>query len=231
MELRRSFILLTMKRPKLLYTPGLISLLVVPVLFYFLQPPIKKQTVISILVPKEDHQSSYGLGFSRVSVTAALKSKKINTVYFDGDHKLNARKLEFVAKEALKLKFYHDTTQVIKVRLSAETTYNEFVQLVNIMHKDSHKRYALLDDDFYIFGEEPPELELPPIPYQCLLCNDVIHTLKIQPATTWQDKLWEHLNHVNSFIRNNALLLSAFVILIIVPVILKRKTRQLRKSL
>lgn len=225
MELRRSFILLTMKRPKLLYTPGLISLLVVPVLFYVLQPSIKPQTVIKFFVPA-DYQSNY----SRYSVTASLKGKKINTVYLDERHALNARKLEFIAGEALKLKFYHDTTQVIKVRFSDETTYGEFVQLVNVMYKDNHKRYAWLDDDFYILGEEPPEPELPPIPYQCLLCNDVIHTLQIQPVTTWQDKLWEHLNHVSSFIRNNALLLSAFVILIIVPIILKRKTCQERKS-
>jgi biopolymer transport protein ExbD len=202
----------------LFYTPGLISLLVVPVLFYVLQPTIKSQTVIKFFVPKEDYQSPYFSTFSRSSVKAALKGKKINTVYLDEHHPLNARKLEFVAGEALKLKFYHDTTQVIKVRFSDETTYNEFVQVVNIMHKDSHKRYALLDNDFYIFGETPPE---PQESYMiCGLRNDVI---PIQKVKTRQERFSEQINYYRSFIVNNGLLLSAFVLLIIVPVFLKRK--------
>jgi hypothetical protein len=198
------------KRPKLFYIPGMISLLVVPVLFYFFQPTPKKQTVLKIFVTREDRpedRTSTILSFSRSAVMAELKGKKIKTVYYDEDHELNARKLEFIAQEALKLKFYHDTTQVIKVRLSSETTYGEFVQLINIMYKDKHKRYAWLDDDFYIFGEEPPASEMPSLPYKCLLCNDLIPTLQVQPAITWQNKLWERLNYVSSFIRNNALLL------------------------
>lgn len=182
-------------------------------MFYVLQPSIKPQTVIKFFVPA-DYQSNY----SRYSVTASLKGKKINTVYLDEHHPLNARKLEFVAGEALKLKFYHDTTQVIKVRFSDETTYNEFVQLVNILYKDLHKRYALLDNDFYIFGETPPEP--PEFQMNCLLRYDVIHIPKVK---TRQERFSEQIKYYRSFIVNNGLLLSAFVLLIIVPVFLKRK--------
>ncbi len=206
----------------LFYTPGLISLMVVPVLFYILQPSIKTQTVIKFVVPKDDYQSPNRFGFTRSAAIAALKGKKINTVYLDENHGLNTRKLEFITREALKQKFYHDTTQVIKVRLSAETTYGEFVQLVNIMIKDGHKRYGLLDNDFYIFGEEPPE---PPKPQKSyIICGSYNNVIHIQKIKTWQERY-------SSFITNNALLLSAFVLLIIVPVILKRKTCQVRKSL
>jgi biopolymer transport protein ExbD len=207
-----------MKRPMLFYTPGLISLLVVPVLFYMYQPSVKKQTVLKLFIPTEDKPSPYGLWFSRSTVIAGLNGKKINTVYLDGDHTLNATKLEFIAGDALKLKFYHDTTQVIKVRFSDETTYNEFVQVVNIMHKDSHKRYALLDNDFYIFGETPPEPQ--EFSMICGLRNDVI---PIQKVKTRQERFSEQINYYRSFIVNNGLLLSAFVLLIIVPVFLKRK--------
>jgi biopolymer transport protein ExbD len=154
-----------MKRPKLFYTPGMISLLVVPVLFYLYQPIEKKQTVLKLSIPMEDKPSPYGLRFSRSVVMAGLKGKKINTVYYNEDHDLNARKLEFIEQEALKLQFYHDTTQVIKVHLSSKTNYGEFVQLVNAMYKDNHKRYAWLDDDFYIYGEEPPAPEIHEIHY------------------------------------------------------------------
>jgi hypothetical protein len=213
-----------MKRPKLFYVPGMISLLVVPVLFYVYQPTEKRQTQLKFFVPREDQPKDRGssiLYYSRSAVMATLKDKKINTVYLDENHALNENKLKFIGQEALKLKFYHDTTQVIKVHLSTATNYGEFVQLVNIMHRDNHKRYTWLDDDFYIFGEEPPEPETLQMP--CLLCNDVIPTLQVQPANTWQDKLFEKLNNISSFIKNNALLLSAFVLLIIVPAIIKRK--------
>ena len=147
-----------MKRPKLFYTPGMISLLVVPVLFYMYQPTVKRQTVLKLFVPSEDKPSPY-LRFSRSVVLAGLKGKKINTVYYDEDHSLNARRLEFIEQEALKLKFYNDTTQIIKVHFSNETTYNEFIQVLNIMYKNGHKRYTLLDNDIYDLGEPPPDPE------------------------------------------------------------------------
>jgi hypothetical protein len=145
-----------MKRRKLFYVPGMISLLVVPVLFYFYQPVMKTSTLLRLVVPN-DESSPGQYRFSRYAVKAALRGKKINTVYLSGDRKLNAKKLDFIAYEALKLKFYHDTTQIIKVHFTDEETYGEFVQLVNIMHRDDHKRYAWVDDDFYIFGEPLPE--------------------------------------------------------------------------
>jgi hypothetical protein len=152
------------KRPKLFYTPGMISLLVVPVLFYFYQPVIKYKTQIKFILPKDDHRSPDSFGYTNSMVKAYLKGKKINTVYLGYQDILNDKKFEFIAQEALKLKFYHDTTQVIKVHLSEETTYGEFVQLVNIMVRDRLKRYSWMDDDFYIFGEEPPHSEEPPQP-------------------------------------------------------------------
>jgi biopolymer transport protein ExbD len=149
-----------MKRPKLFYIPGMLSLLIVPMLFYFYQPVLKTLTVLKLFVPKDDDNKSPNLlSYSRSTVKAALKGKKINTVYLDDNHQRNAQKLDFIAYEALKLKFYNDTTQILNVKFTKGTTYGEFVQLVNIMNRDGHKRYAWLDNDFYICGEAPPEPE------------------------------------------------------------------------
>jgi len=139
--------LLIMKRRKLFYVPGMMSLLVVPVLFYysFNPTPVKRQPVIKFFAPKESMARPY------------FKGKKINTVYLDDNHSLNVEKLDFIAQEALKLKFYHDTTQIIKVQFTEEATYGEFVQLVNSMQMNSIKRYILFNNSFYIFGEYPPE--------------------------------------------------------------------------
>lgn len=195
-----------MKRPKLFYVPGMISLLVVPVLFYVYQPVQKKQTILKFVLPNEDN--------AYTSVKAHLKGKKINKVYYDDDHDLNAQKLEFIGQEALKLKFYYDTMQVIKVRLSDETTYNEFVQLVNVMYKNKQKRYTWLDNDFYILGDRPPE---PEVTY--FICGTVPLLVEYHHSPGF----WQQVNKYISLIINNVWLLSAFVLLIAVPAIIKRK--------
>ena len=171
-----------MKRPKLYYVPGMISLLVLPVLFYMYQPVEKKQNVLKFVLLEGDlQQPELGLiYYTRSYFMAGLKGKKINTVYYDENHDLNAKKLKFIAQEALKLKFYNDTTQVIKVRLTNETTYNEFVQLVNAMYKNEQKRYSLLDNDFYILGDWPPEPEEVRLPF--FICgNSNLHEEYYKP--------------------------------------------------
>jgi hypothetical protein len=205
-----------MKRPKLFYIPGMLSLLVVPVLFYLYQPDVKSSTVLRLFIPTDDNSPSQ-YSFSRYAVKAQLKGKKINTVYLNGDRRLNAKKLDFIAYEALKLKYYHDTSQILHVKFTAETTYGEFVQLVNIMHKDDHKRYAWLDDDFYILGEPPPDPNAIPL-YSGPYGPDVIMTEKVKPL---QEKLSEQISYYWS--PQNALLLAAFVLLIAIPVVIKRK--------
>jgi hypothetical protein len=200
-----------MKRPKLFYIPGMLSLLVVPVLFYFYQPVIKTPTVLKLFIPADDKLPNQ-YRFSSHSLKAQLKGKKINTVYLNGDHKLNAQKLEFIAYEALKLEFYNDTTQIIKVRFTDEATYGEFTQLVNIMYRDDHKRYALLENDFYILGDPPPEPEV--ILYECGNSREV--TI-IEKKKTLSEQISYHWS------KKNALLLSAFVLLIAVPFFLKNR--------
>ena len=206
-----------MKRRKLFYIPGMLSLLIVPVLFYRYQTDIvKTQTVLRLFVPSDEKSPSR---FSKYTVKAGLKGKKINTVYLNGDRRLNVKKLDFIAYEALKLKYYNDTSQILHVKFSEETTYGEFVQLVNIMHKDGHKRYAWLDDDFYVFGEPPlPSEPAVDFKYSCMLCNDV---LVIDKEKTWREKLSELISYYWS--PTNALLLAAFILLIAIPIAIKRK--------
>lgn len=204
-----------MKRPKLFYIPGMLSLLVVPVLFYRYQADIGKTlTVLRLFVPSDDNSPDQ-YKFSRYALKAELKGKKINTVYLNGNRVLNAKKLDFIAYESLKLMYYHDTSQVMHVKFTQETMYGEFVQLVNIMHRDDHKRYVWLDDDFYILGDPPPD------PNDIRLISggpDVIFT---EEEKTWHEKLWEEISYYYS--PQNALLLAAFVLLIAIPVVIKRK--------
>lgn len=206
-----------MKRRKLFYVPGMLSLLVVPVLLYLYQPTIKKQTCIRLFVPTDRKPMEGTDYFSRYAVMDHIKRKKVNTVYLDDDHSLNNTKLNFIGQETLRLKFYNDTTQVIKVHLDDEVTYNDFIQLMNVMLISEQKRYALIDNDLYIFGEAPPDP--PGIKIQTWVCGFE----PIVKVKTWKEKTLMWLNNSWSLITNNALLLSAFALLIIVPVLIKLK--------
>ena len=58
---------------------------------------------------------------------------------------------------SVRVKYTYDATHIIKVHFMDENTYGQFVELVNMMAKDKHKRYLFFNDNFYILGEQPPD--------------------------------------------------------------------------
>lgn len=95
--------------------------------------------------------------FSVKWIEKLIRKKKQIKITLDGDRSTNQKKLELVKYEARKLKYTEDTTTVIRINLTNETTYGEFIQLVKLCNNDKHKRYALLKRSFIIFGEYRPE--------------------------------------------------------------------------
>jgi hypothetical protein len=79
--------------------------------------------------------------------------KKIITIDLTGDLQEDKKRLEFIRNEAQRLKYTYDTTSILKVHFTDENTYGQFVELLNIMIKDRHKRYMLFQDNFYVAGE------------------------------------------------------------------------------
>jgi len=81
--------------------------------------------------------------------------KKFIQFNLTGDSLEDEKEIYVIRIEALKLKYTGDTIHVIKVHFTNENTYGDFIQLINIMHKDKHCCYTIYEDDFYIFGEPP----------------------------------------------------------------------------
>ncbi len=121
----------------------------------FSNPP-KKQTVIKYYLPSEDPSNSFS-GF-RV-IDQAVKEKKVIHVSLSGDVVEDDKRINFIQLEARRLKYTCDTSVIIEIYIPDSITYGRFVELVNIMLKDGHKRYALWKQHFYIFGEAPPAAE------------------------------------------------------------------------
>lgn len=85
--------------------------------------------------------------------------KEFITVNLTGYFPEDKKRMDFIRMEARRLKYTCDTTHILKVHFSDENTYGQFIQLVSIMQQDIHKRYAFYEDDFYILGEPPPDIE------------------------------------------------------------------------
>ena len=118
------------------------------------------QTALRLALPSEDSdQSEFGKQFS--GSASLIKWKKERKIFIrvdlTGELSEDKKRMEFIKIEAGRLKYTYDTTHILKVHFTDENTYGQFVELVNTMNKDRHKRYVFYKDDFYILGENPPE--------------------------------------------------------------------------
>jgi len=152
-----------MRRRKIYYLPGFISLLGLPLLLFLMKPQEhKRETRLSLVIPWDKKQ----YGFSRYAVYAHLKKKKIVQVdLWDMTlpYELNMQqaKRSFIVRELERLQFTHDTSSVLKVTLGSNNTYGDFIWLLNLAVAYGFKRYVFMDDAFYYLPNARPE---PPPP-------------------------------------------------------------------
>ena len=95
--------------------------------------------------------------YSTQALLEEVSHKKIIFVKLKGDPDEDRKRFEFIRQEARRLEYTNDTASVIHVRFPKESTYGQFVYLTDMMQEEKHKRYGITGDDFYIFGENPPE--------------------------------------------------------------------------
>ena len=109
-------------------------------------------------VPRDQKPDEpFAYSYSVQGIEKRIKKKRQIKITLEGDRITNQKKLELVKYEARRLKYTEDTTTIIKVTLTDDTTYGEFIQLIELCNIDQHKRYALLKRSFVIFGEYPLE--------------------------------------------------------------------------
>ena len=147
------------KRDKLYYVPGLITAIFLPIVFFFEAPQLKEKVVIRFFIPSDElNRNSQYFIFSSVKLQEEIKKKRVLEILLTEDHEQNEFKLVFLRHEARRLKCFRDTSTVLKVTFSNESTYEEVIDLLNILLADQHKRFALIGNSFYIYGEPPASL-------------------------------------------------------------------------
>ena len=165
-----------MKRTgKLLYVPGLISLIGLLIMlpsFYKRNMPAKEYC-ITMFMPKDcNRDKDLTFDYTTCYIEKEIKGKKQIKFTLDYNKKENKRKMEMIRYESLKLKYTEDTATVVVINLSDSITYGDFISIFDMCVADGHKRYGSWDDRFVIFGEWPekkkelPELSLIRCGYQ-----------------------------------------------------------------
>jgi hypothetical protein len=152
-----------MKRNKIYYIPGWITLMVLPVILLTVIPEeMPYPTCIRMYIPSDELPNDTVITFSKHHVLESIKSKKVteieigeeNTRYAYGEQLYDA-KLNFIRKEIERITFTHDSSAVLKVTMEDECRYGDFIWILNLLQIYGVKRYALVDNSLYIFGNDP----------------------------------------------------------------------------
>ena len=225
-----------MKRRRLYYTPGLISIIGLPILLFFYWPKATvAPTCLKVFLPTDQKDDPGMIRFSTGMVYKSLKGKKIVTINLDVErfHEEDDRtqyvfykKLHFVSQEIERLEFTNDTSTVLKVQLGANNTYGDYVWVLNQLFIYKVKRYAFTDDNFYVYADFTIDRTCKisePIGFE----NDVITVISKPETTKWamfKSKLKRKLADGLLILRNNCLYIIGFCLLILLPVAIKIKT-------
>ncbi len=226
-----------MLKKKIYYVPGLFSLLGLPVLLLIWGPedPVY-ETTMRMILPSEARDRPGMVFYNREGINRRLKGKKIETIELDDlPSRINPdytmyRKSGFVLRELSRLRFTHDTSEVLKVIFGEESTYGQFVWALNNANIFLYKYYFFLDDALYYMPQPPPRRDTSTNLVTLNFGPDVVEATPAPPGwwelfCEWTSLRWHEFVFV---IRYSKLLTAGFVLLILCPgvVALIRRRRE-----
>ena len=157
-----------MKRKKIFYVPGIISLLGLATfaLLYSPKPP-QRLHAMSLFLPHEGHYDTLSR-FSAQGFLRKIKGKThveidLNEVYPTWQSLLFQRRQAFITREIERIQFTHDTNTVLRIHLGANNTYGHFIWLLDQATLSGLKHYVLIDDNFYFMANPPIDTTTVPI--------------------------------------------------------------------
>lgn len=112
---------------------------------------VKNDKGLKLYLPGKN--KGYNYQFSSEFVLKKVAEKKKIRVELTGETSQDLQRLQFIRQLARQLQFTHDMGTVLHVHFSNSCNYGQFVSLADMMAADQHKLYAIVDNDFYIFGE------------------------------------------------------------------------------
>ena len=152
-----------MKRKKIYYTGGLISLLVLPVfilLFLNKRDISPKQYVLQVVW---GHSGFIEQTEVKANLFRTLHSKKYTDIRFDDKKTDNVVRLNFARLEIRALMAAGDSVRGIHFHLSDDTPYETLVRVIEMFTVENVRTYYANKNDIWVFNYAPTA-ELHPIP-------------------------------------------------------------------
>lgn len=157
---------------KIYYVPGLISALLIPVLFWYYITPYIDFTVANIIdiqLPSQDknaNEDKNGIGtflplkhdhYTKINIESN-EAKKNSNLY---------------VSEIRKLKNQNSQNTGIEFILNEKNTYGDFVSLLNDFHISKHEYYGIdLETGNLVVSSDYPKPKESDEKIECLLCHD-----------------------------------------------------------
>lgn len=138
------------RRKKIFYVPGMISLVLIPVLCYYHFYKIDAFKVYGSLdislVPNKEEFEKYNIKDLR----------KYKDFIFNGEktQELKLQELRFFVRELVK---EYDTINGAKIHFGSKTDYNTFVNVIDILTTEKVPTWAPFKDDMYVLASGKPK--------------------------------------------------------------------------
>jgi biopolymer transport protein ExbD len=171
------------KRRKNYYTPGIISLTILPfVLMYFANKEIKARTVgvIPIFLANTSLAKKYPEWFTKFRGHFPPERNYVD-IDFTGNIQNDKTNLDFAQLRIRKTLLQNDSTNGVHFIFSNNSQYGTFVKAIDILRFEGAKSYMSLDYDLW-FYHFPIDTSTKQSDIKCFLCNDVVI---IEPKKSW----------------------------------------------
>ncbi|HTE12311.1 MAG TPA: hypothetical protein VK645_15110 [Chitinophagaceae bacterium] len=226
-----------MKKKKLYYLPGLISIIGLPVLLFFLGPadPVYQNCIRLNLT--SDAKDTIGISrFTKDYVYKSIEGKKLETPFLNGIEQnsgnehfvyIQNKKLRFITNEIERLKFAADTNTVLKIQFGEDCAYGNFIWVLNHALIYDFKRYALINNELYFFSSKPfiPHYESLELPLEVYVMPARKEPAKWEVFKTELDYKWRIIQYQFEYLfykqQQNILLAAGFLLLIVLPGLIK----------
>lgn len=138
------------------HSSAVVRMICLGITFSFIQLWVKP----NILHPKCSGLLDYYAGslepesqFYPPNILKQFDKRKVVSFELTGEENEDSKILEIFRYETLKLRYTLDTSQIIRIKLHATTTYETFIGLLHLMYMDGHRRYFEWDGYFYVIFE------------------------------------------------------------------------------
>ena len=188
------------------YIPGIISLTLLPIVFYFFtKREIRQSTIWAIPIIWADKavMKKHDIVFS--SFDGHYPPKRDYTeIVFTGNQLNDKIKLEFAQIRVREILKAGDTRKGLHFLFTDSSNYGIFIETVDKLRFEGAETYMPLENNlwFYHFQRNI---------YDCLLCNDVIH---VEPKISWWTKNKENVSKIWRTSWQLIVLYCCFVILV-----------------